>query len=325
MRLSSPSPPNITNLFCSFVACNTSQHCCYVSDALASPLQVLYRSITFPASMICQDQTSLARLAKWRVTEISEWQSGNPRKRTPSRNDPLPFESSSPDTCRCTVAHLCGSYLSVESVRACGCRQSLQVRVDACSNRFVFLDGEGVSFPIQDAFSSEEDWSSEDEMSMSFSTSTNGRSESDDDDDDMSSPSPSSPISSLPETPLGSPAPDTFISYFQFPIASKRFSLVDLALLLSAVQQEYADHQCRRMAPLADSRALMPFASAEVFVFLDYFLELDWRSQVVEYRRVIAKRFFDKRVVAWNTVSLLQHSARLLQHSARLRQLIRRI
>ena len=39
---------------------------------------------------------------------------------------------------------------------------------------------------------------------------------------------------------------------------------------------------------------------------------------MVEYRRVIAKRFFDKRVVAWNTVSLLQHSARL-------RQLIRRI
>ena len=52
----------------------------------------------------------------------------------------------------------------------------------------------------------------------------------------------------------------------------------------------------------------MPFTSAEVFVFLDYFLEVDWRNQVVEYRRAIAKRFFDKRVVVWNTVSFVLFS-----------------
>jgi len=82
---------------------------------------------------------------------------------------------------------------------------------------------------------------------------------------------------------------------------SKRFSLVDLALLLYAIQREHADH---RWTDSYADRSLIEFTSDEVFAFLDYFLELDWRNQVLEYRRSIAKRFYDKRVMAWNTVGL---------------------
>jgi hypothetical protein len=83
---------------------------------------------------------------------------------------------------------------------------------------------------------------------------------------------------------------------------SKRFSLVDLALLLNAIQHEHVDH---RWTDSYADRSLIEFTSAEVFAFLVYFLELDWRNQVLEYRRSIAKRFYDKRVIAWNTVSSL--------------------
>jgi hypothetical protein len=149
----------------------------------------------------------------------------------------------------------------------------MQVSVNAYSERFVFLD----AVAVHGAFTPED---ASDQLSTSSCS-----------DSQSSSPEPE-PLSFSPSA--------EFIKHFQFPVTSKRFSLVDLALLLTAVQQEHADH---RWTDSYADRSLIEFTSAEVFAFLDYFLELDWRKQVLEYRRSIAKRFYDKRVVAWNTVS----------------------
>lgn len=191
-------------------------------------------------------------------------------------------ESTSLSACRCSATHLCGPYLVVDLSRACGCCQSMQVSVNAYSERFVFLD----ALAVHGAFTPEST------AAEQLSTFTACLSDSD------SSPKPE-PFSPSAE----------FIKLFQFPATSKRFSLVDLALLLTAVQREHVDH--RWMDSCTDC-SLIEFTSAEVFAFLNYFLELDWRNQVLEYRRSITKRFYDKRVIAWNTVStpnLLHFSA----------------
>ena len=292
---------------------NTSQHCCYVSDAVASPLQALHKSLSTSSQFSGNtDPTcdappfSMGHLSKWRVSSISEWQS-NCTKLPPSRKITIGLSQEDNDSnCRCSATHLCGPYLVVELNRPCGCLQSVQVRVNAYSERFIFLDGVAVTFPIERDFISEgADSSSEDEPSVDWlSTSESTRLSN----SDRLSPSAFFPCStSDPDSPTSSGAtspsesPDFFIKSFQFPAISKRFSLVDLALLLNAVQQEHADH---RWTDSYADRSLIEFTSAEVFAFLDYFLELDWRNQVLEYRRSIAKRFYDKRVMAWNTVSL---------------------
>jgi hypothetical protein len=289
---------------------NTSQHCCFVSDALASPLQALHKSFSASQDASCDiPPFSMGQLSKWRVSAISEWQS-NCTKLPPSRKTAIGHNhEDSNSTCRCSATHLCGTYLVVELNRACGCLQSVQVRVNAYSERFVLLDGVAVTFPVEGNLrfegtdSSSEDDSSVDDSSVDWlSTSTHLS----DNDSLVSSPffsrqasDPESPLSSGPNSP--SESADFFVKCFQFPAISKRFSLVDLALILNAVQQEHADH---RWTDSYADRSLIEFTTAEVFAFLVYFLELDWRNQVLEYRRSIAKRFYDKRVMAWNTVSL---------------------
>lgn len=289
---------------------NTSQHCCYVSDALASPLQALQKSFYISSQFSSAQDTTLAldvpsfsmgQLSKWRVTSISEWQSGCTKLRSrkaafaQSQEDSYDLHNESASTCRCSATHLCGPYLVVELSRACGCLQSLQVRVNAYSERFLFMDGLAISFPVCSAFADEgADLSYEDDSVDRLSTSTSLS------DSDTLSSAFFANQALQPDTPSSSGSADCFIKHFQFPLTSKRFSLVDLALLLNAVQQEHANH---RWTDSYADRSLIEFTSTEVFAFLDYFLELDWRNQVLEYRRSVAKRFYDKRVVAWNTVS----------------------
>lgn len=280
---------------------------CYISDALASPLQALHISFSVPSQFsgnaTCDNTppSSMGQLSKWRVTSISEWQSSCSQLALSSRKAAIPssrediFVHNSASTCRCSATHLCGPYLVVELSRACGCLQSVQVRVNAYSERFVFLDHVGISLPVEGDFSEDTDMSSEDNSSVDWPSMSTHLSEND---------SLFHIQTSDPDTPSSSgsksPSPDFFIKYFQFPVMSKCFSLVDLALLLNAIQQEHINH---RWTDSYADRSLIEFTSAEVFAFLDYFLELDWRNQVLEYRRSIAKRFYDKRVMAWNTVS----------------------
>lgn len=247
----------------------------------------------------------MGQLSKWRVTSISEWQSNctkiHSRRIGPS-HDQEDIRDLAP-TCRCSATHLCGPYLVVELNRGCGCLQSVQVRVNAYSERFVFLDGVAIAFPAESDFldgSEDADSSSEGgDSSVDWLSTSTLISES----PSAFFPSQASESGTPSSSGLNSPSESAefFVKRFQFPLLSKRFSLVDLALLLNAVQQEHADH---RWTDSYADRSLIEFTSAEVFAFLDYFLELDWRNQVLEYRRSIAKRFYDKRVMAWNTVSL---------------------
>lgn len=279
----------------SFVPSHTvAQHSCFTPDALAFPLQVLLQSVSthHPAprprpahpwhpipdisfSDFEQSQTpsslSMDELSKWRLSSITEWQSTCATVRNTNPGSPA-------GSCHCSATHICGPYFVVELRRLgwCGCRRSIQVRVNGHSERFVFLD-DFEPFLIGDRDRPE------DRFDVRF-------------EDMLGDGDRSSELGTSSSLHYSSLMKDQFSS----PFLQKQFSLVDLACLLSAIKHEHAEH--RWTDGYAD-RSLIDFTISQMFVFLRYFFEGELSNQVREHRRTIAKLFYDRRIDIWNSVS----------------------